>query len=914
MGEVAINNPVDPNPRGESWAIQALHGLAGWVYRHPGWVLYPQVLLTVACLAYTILRLEFNTSRNDLVGANKKYHQHFLQFKKEFPQQDDLVVMVESEDMEKNRQFVERLGARLEAETNLFTDVFYKGDLKMMGPKAMLFLEETNLVELRDKLREYRPVIEKFSATDNLVSLFSLINRQFRTAKRETNAENDSLMRSLPALDRIITGAADSLRRPGIPPSPGVDAFLGAGQEAQKEMYITYNDGRMYLVNAHAAREDLNMKAVERLRELVGQTQGEVPGVNIGVTGEPVLEHDEMEQSQHDTMVATIVALIIVAFIFIYGYQETGRPVKATICLIVGLIYTLGFTTLTVGHLNILTITFLPMLIGLAIDFGVHLISRYEEELQHGRSMEEALRKATVYTGLGIVTGCFTTAGAFLAMGITNFKGIQEMGIISGGGLIICLIPMMTLLPVLLLRGRQNVLDHKLKVIDRRAVVEQLWLSRPKLVVALTLGLTLLALTQFPKVHFDYNLLNMQSKGLPAVIVEKKLINSASNSVLFGALVADSLPHAVELERRLTNLTTVASVKSMASYLASDTGNRLRLIGDIKNELATVRFPPGDTTPVKLRELNQVLWSFSGYLDLAEGELKKDGSEPDLLKQLSQIRAHVAEWRRLLDYGEAGIGGERLTAYQQALFRDISETFDALRNQDNSGPMRAEDLPAALRNRFVGITGKYLVAAFPKEDVWQRENQEAFVKELRGVDPTVTGTPVQLLEYTTLLKSSYEEAAYYALGAIAILVLLHFRSVSCVILSLLPVAVGAAWMVGLMGLAGIPFNPANIMTLPLVIGIGVTSGIQILNRFSEEQNPSIFARSTGLAVVVSALNTVAGFGSLILAKHQGIQSLGFVMAVGTTTCMLVAVTFLPAVLTLLMQRGWTLRSIKNPAP
>lgn len=182
------------------------------------------------------------------------------------------------------------------------------------------------------------------------------------------------------------------------------------------------------------------------------------------------------------------------------------------------------------------------------------------------------------------------------------------------------------------------------------------------------------------------------------------------------------------------------------------------------------------------------------------------------------------------------------------------------------------------------------------------------------MDPTVTGTPVQLLEYTTLLKSSYEEAAYYALGAIAILVLLHFRSVSCVILSLLPVAVGAAWMVGLMGLAGIPFNPANIMTLPLVIGIGVTSGIQILNRFSEEQNPSIFARSTGLAVVVSALNTVAGFGSLILAKHQGIQSLGFVMAVGTTTCMLVAVTFLPAVLTLLMQRGWTLRSIKNPAP
>ena len=213
-------------------------------------------------------------------------------------------------------------------------------------------------------------------------------------------------------------------------------------------------------------------------------------------------------------------------------------------------------------------------------------------------------------------------------------------------------------------------------------------------------------------------------------------------------------------------------------------------------------------------------------------------------------------------------------------------------------------MPTPLRNRFIGVTGKYLLQVFPKGDVWQREPQEAFVQELRTVDPNVTGTPIQLLEYTTLLKDSYIEAAWYATAAIALMVFLHFRSLVCVVLALLPVAIGTIWMVGFMGWTGIPFNPANIMTLPLVVGIGVTNGIHILNRFAEERNPSILARSTGLAVLVSGLTTVAGFGSLILAKHQGIESLGYVMAVGTATCMVAALTFLPAVLTLLLKLGW----------
>ena len=888
-----------PNP---SFVQRLLTRLADGVYSHPRVFFYPQVVLFAVCLLYTVRHLEFSTSRNDLVGSDKKYHQNFLAFKKEFPGQDDLVVIVESDRQDKNRQFVERLGAKLEAETNLFTDVFYKGDLKLMGSKALLFVPQADLVELQKKVKDYQPFIKNFSQATNLVSLFTILNRQFRTAKQEANAENESMLGALPALERIVNEAREGLQRPGKAPSPGVSALFGGGPEAEREMYITFGGGRLYLVTAHAKNEALVGDAVERLRVLVEETKREVPGVSVGVTGEPVLEFDEMAQSQVDTTVATSVSLVLVLIIFIYGYAESGRPLKANAVLVVGLVYTMGFTTLTVGHLNILTITFAPMLIGLAIDFGAHLVARFEEELRHGKSEREAIMLAMVNTGQGIFTGAATTAGAFFAMGITNFKGIQEMGIIAGGGLLICLVPMMTLLPVLLLRGKQNIIDHVAPPVDRRERIERIWLNRPAAVLVVTAVLCVLSVARFGKVHFDYNLLNMQSAGLPAVVFEHKLINTASNSVLFGAVVATNLQQAAQLEQKLTNLTTVANVRSMSQFLAEDATPKLALIRQVKADAGAVQFAKLDLQPANVPELLQVLFSFQGFVGAAENVVKTEG-DAKLAGQFKSLKEAVQAWRNVLVAAPPAQAAAQTAQYQQALLDDLQDTFTTLASQEASA-LRAEDLPAPLRNRFIGVTGKYLLQVFPKSDVWQREPQEAFVKELRSVDPNVTGTPVQLLEYTTLLKDSYIEAAWYATAAIALMVFLHFRSLVCVVLSLLPVAIGTVWMVGFMGWFGIPFNPANIMTLPLVVGIGVTNGIHILNRFGEEKNPSILARSTGLAVLVSGLTTIAGFGSLILAKHQGIESLGYVMAVGTVTCMAAALTFLPAVLQLLLKAGW----------
>lgn len=911
---------------------RCLGWLADSVCRHRRLYFIPQIILFVVCVVYTCLNLKFDPSRDNLVGSGKRYHQIFLKFKQEFPAQDDLVVVVESDDGEKNRQFVERLGAKLELETNIFTDVFYKGDLKMMGPKAMLFVPEKDLRDLQKTLGDFLPAIERFTQASNLNSLFSLINSQFLNAKREKNKENDALMNALPMMGRIIHQAADSLQRPGIPPSPGIEALFSAGDEAQQQIYITFAKGRIYLATTRAAKDELNDDAVIRLRQLVAATQAEVPGLNVGVTGEPVLEHDEMEQSQADATKASIVSLLVCALIFIYGYQETGRPLKATFALLIGLGYTMAFTTLVVGHLNLLTITFAPILIGLAIDFGVHLITRYEEELRHGHAEVVAMRTAIVFTGQGIFTGALTTAAAFAAMALTDFRGIQEMGIICGGGMMICLFPMLTFLPVMLFRGRQNAIDHVAPPHDDlapptslRARIEGIWLNRPVTVVVITLIICALSFTQFHHISFDYNLLHMQSKGLPAVVTEQKLISSTSESVLFGAVVADSAEQAVELEKKLAQLPAVATNYSMANYLTEDQTEKLRLIGEIKAVIAPIRFasasplpmldPARETLgphelavgsprnngpePVKLEELSSTLYSTAGYFGAASDETGKEG-EKELSKQLMDLRKLVLELRVRMLTGDREAAARKLGVFQKALFDDVQRTFESFRNQDNSSRLQAKDLPAALSHRFIGVNGKFLIQVYPRSNIWERANQEEFIKQVRSVAPEVTGTPVQLYEYTTLLKDSYEQAAWYALAAIVVMVLFHFRSVSSIVLALLPVLVGSVWLGGFMGLFKVPFNPANIMTLPLVIGIGVTNGIHILNRFAEEKNPNILSKSTGKAVFVSGLTTISGFGSLMLAKHEGILSLGKVMSLGVAACMIAGLTFLPALLNLML--------------
>lgn len=929
-------------PSKASWTCRFLHILSDWVINKPRTIVIPQILLCVVSIFYTVTELDFSTERNDLVGSDKKYHQIFLKLLEEFPQEDDLVTLVESGNQEKNRQFVERLAARLQSDPKHFTNVFWKGDLKSLGPKSLLFLDLETLQSFRDSIQTYLPVLQFFSETESLNDLFKRINRRFAEAGKANQGSNSTptntdlsegipdssedstnLLGALPSLHTIIRLANDALARPGEPTAPPLSAFFpdesmdsGSGSD---EGYITYDQGRIFLLTCQAASAEVGSAAVKRLRMWTQLTEQEIPGVNVGITGEPILEYEEMRQSQKDTISASILALCLVMVIFVFGYHETRRPIKTTLCLLVGLSFTMAFTTLTVGRLNILTITFAPILIGLSIDFGVHLVSRYEDELTRGISPEKAIRNTLTNTGQGIVTGAITTALAFFSMTFTDFRGIQEMGIITGGGMMVSLVPMISLLPVWLLHGSHRTLvpvglptpaGNQETRLPLRSRMERWWMTRPGMTIGAIGALTALSIPFAQKVTFDYNLLNMQSKSLDAVEWEHKLIESTPKSALFAAVMTDSVAEARELEEKALQLDSVGSVDSMASVLYAsvpDTGAesnkesmaRLETAREIQNALAGLTFSEPSDEPASVAELSRTLWSFQGYLGAAaEKTLQND--IPFLNQLLTQMKDSVIELRKQLFEKRPGpSSAERIQEFQERFLNEIRTTFEALKSQDLSSPMQEKDLPAVLKSRFIGRTGKHLVYIYPKNNIWDRANQEEFIHQLRSIAPNVTGTPIQLYEYTTLLKTSYEKAAFHALIVITLVAFLRFRNLLDTLLCLAPVGIGFVWMLGCMGATEIPFNPANIMTLPLVVGIGVTNAIHILGKFHENGEVSLFSGSAGKAVIVSGLTTIAGFGSLIMAEHRGISSLGSMMSIGTLACMLVALIALPALLALI---------------
>jgi hypothetical protein len=228
--------------------------------------------------------------------------------------------------------------------------------------------------------------------------------------------------------------------------------------------------------------------------------------------------------------------------------------------------------------------------------------------------------------------------------------------------------------------------DSANEEVDRRARLENVWLRRPIIVILVIIFLSALALSPGRQVRFDYNLLHMQSAGLPAVIFQDKLIQSSTKSVLFGAVVADSLTQATNLAAAITNLSAVESVETMAGYLTEDQTGKLALLGKIKQVASEIQFSPVDTRPVDVPELTQTLWSLHGYCGLAVDEVKDD---PALREQLTVLRQAISALLRRLLLDDRRAVGKKLAEFQQALFNDVRETFLAIQHQDDRERLKA---------------------------------------------------------------------------------------------------------------------------------------------------------------------------------------------------------------------------------
>lgn len=892
------------------------------LYRFPLTVLFASLALAVVCSYWTATHLGYQTNPNDLLKPDARYHKKFLQYLKEFRDEEDFIIVVSGPGFERNRECVEWIAGRIKEHTELSKNLFYKINFAGLEDRSLLFVDEKELEKIDAQLEQFSKVMRKSGWQLNLNTMLDTAQQQLDPDYMEEEGNWDKMQPFLQDFINNLNNLADRLegRQKGIEVQSFGNLIEEGSQMAELEKqkaeheYLSFNKGQVMLVTVMPERKTKvtdffpNAGTIKYLRGIIEEARAKFSGLEIGLTGEPVLGQDEMEASTKDCAQSTTITLVLISLLFFFAYREFWRPFFAIVALLIGVAWTMGFATVSVGHLNILSQAFVAMILGLGIDFGIQLNGRYEEALSHGKSVPEALEEMMSTTGGAIITGGSTTAAAFFTMCFNQFRGLAELGIIAGGGVLLCLASEMIVLPALLaLRDRnRESLAKTADVTHWGSGGTDRFLKKYAKEVAIVAGAaTVMAIWSLRYVDFDYNLLNLQSKHLESVQFERKLLDSGSKSTIFGISIVDTLDQAKERVEKFKKLSTVLDADSITSMIPENQPAKMKIIKKIRSRLEGAKIEDDISKTVNVSKARDSLRQLKEKTEWLTRMARRFGGEEGKMaaKVFEKLTPPIDRALNAFSSVDQAEVGRRLNAHQYAVFSEMQKNLLLLKKQRYDKELTQEDVPPEILSRFRGKTGKIMIQIYPREDVWEREPLARFVSDMRTVDPDVTGTPVQNYEYIGLLRDSYLQATGEAMIAIAVLILVHFRSLRLTTLTLLPLGLGMAWTLLAMPILGIRFNPANIITLPLVIGAGVAYGVYTVDRYREMGTADIWGTSTGKAILLSALTTTIGFGSLIPAKHQGIASLGTLMTIGIAMCMIAALYVLPALIELSSRRN-----------
>ncbi|MCS7046157.1 MAG: MMPL family transporter, partial [Gemmataceae bacterium] len=715
--------------------------------------------------------------------------------------------------------------------------------------------------------------------------------------------EADPMLRQLSA---ICQAAVATLRDPAAYRNPWHSLVPDAPQHDRlsRPHYFFSSDGRLAFLMVRPLKERLDdftfaRASIDTLRELLAHVRPRYPDLELGLTGLPVLENDEMVASQSDSTLASWLALAGVALLYLVVYRGFRYPLMTVAALLVGTVWALGWLTLTVGHLNILSSAFAVMLIGMG-DYGVLWVTRFDQERRGGAEVAEATRQTALHVGPSIVTAALATALAFYAAMLADLKAVAELGWIAGSGVLLCAVSTIVLMPALLAlcRGAPAPPGPIVSLVQERAARRE-WLPalthRPRWVVGLGLAATLTLAACAVGVRYDHNILNMQDPRLDSVQWEHELIRHCSGDDWHAVTMTNTPEEALALRARYERLPSVSKVVEVASLVPREQERKLELLRDIQHRLR--RLPQRGTviehaepSPGEVARAAQRLWLALDRLD----------TTPLVGKLREQVRA-------LLETVQAGEGpavAARLRHFHQRLTSDLIDDLHHLRSVSTPAPIQVEDIPLCLRQRYIGQSGRWLLRVFAKECLWEYESLERFVADVKAADPEACGRPFATLEGLKAMRDGFLWAGLYAMIAMVLVLLLDFGSVRDTLIALLPLAMGLLASLGIMALCGVHLNPANMIALPLIMGVGADNGVHVLHDFRDRVRGQRYALSyaTGRGIMVAALTTILGFGTLMIAQHRGLASLGLALALGVTMCMVSALVFLPALLGLISQR------------
>lgn len=629
-------------------------------------------------------------------------------------------------------------------------------------------------------------------------------------------------------------------------------AFSQASSQAREPEYLRVPGGTLFLIEAIPAKDFTALEpftaAIGAIRAKLDEVRVAHPDVDIGLTGKPVLQADEMSTANNDMMRASVGSLVVITVLFIIVFRGIRRPLLAVAAFAIASAWTYGAATIVVGRLTLLSTVFMLVLVGAGLDYGVHVVSRYGE-MRRRFARAEAVRAALVSVGPGTITGAIGSASVFFLALATDFGGLRELGIVAGTGLLLCAIAMVTVLPALLtLAGDERGVEGHVVMpkvampkvaapepISPPTALSAIASAPPRVSTMLMACVPIVAcLAGLPWAFgFQSNLLELQSSNLPSVRWERRLFEDSPGASWYAVSMADSLERVAALEVSAQHATAIARTESVLSLVKLDTPARAALRKQVADAVDAPLVALANPTPA----------------------------------------SEAARW---------------IIEGAQASLRDA--------------------LPAAVRDRMVSPGGKFLVQYFPSVDAWEEAPLASFVASVHRIDPMATGVPVTQLNSILDMRNAFTRVSWLSIIAVTLIAWFDFRRMSATLLATATVLAGVAMTLGLMPMMGIELNLANFFAIPMLIGLGIDSAVHIIHR--ARQDPAQLA-TTVRAVAFTALTTAIGFGSLVIAEHRGMRSLGLAMGVGSLCCMYVACVVLP--LALVRQSSAPTNSGSTPA-
>ncbi len=410
---------------------------------------------------------------------------------------------------------------------------------------------------------------------------------------------------------------------------------------------------------------------------------------------------------------------------------------------------------------------------------------------------------------------------------------------------------------------------------------------------------------------FDYNLLNLQPKGTESVVWENRLHDGSGRSSWFALSVADSISDLRRKQARFEALHSVDRVESVASLVPEDQEERLALVHQLAPYIEEASGDWTSTEPIDLDAIERLLGKIRFKLQ-RDTEAWAPTKRPSQ-SVLASARQALLSLQDRLQRTPPQVAQAALERFQTYLMSDFADKWAFLERNVQPTLVTLADVPGHLRQRFVSPNGQYLMQIFARENIWEREAMETFVSQLEQVEPDITGPPVIALHSIQQMQQGYARGGLYALIVIVGMMWLVLGRLRSTLLALVPVALGGLWTLIGMGLLGLNLNMANVIIVPLFIGIAVDDGIHLMHRLREDpasaQSP--LAHSTGKAILLTSLTTMIGFGSLMVARHSGIFSLGLLSTLAVGASLIATVVGLPLLINLLSHSRSETRSRPN---